>query len=408
MLTKLKYNDTMIKKIVTLLSFIFILIVMLSCGRRTKEGNTATKNSNKPDTTGYIANPSGFVIRKGVNLSHWMSQTRDWAPKDKFITRDDIKLIHSFGFDHVRIPVDEEELWDENGNVIEPSLRHVKNCLDWCSECGLRAVIDLHILRSHHFNARNNEGQMTLWVDTVAQNNLMKLWENLSGYLHEYPNDMVAYEIMNEPVAPDHEQWNKLIARAVKIIRKREPGRVIIIGSNMWQQPYTFPYLKVPEGDKNIILSVHTYHPYFVTHYKAYWSPAKYYDGPVHYPGQCITDADFDKYVDKKNEALMLRLEEENARDVYNKEKLRSIIREAIDKAKELGLQLYCNEFGCLPSVPEETRLKYYQDITDIFRENSIAYANWDYKGDFCIVKWDRKNLKNLEPNIELIKILTR
>ena len=398
----------MIKKIVILLSFIFILIIMLSCGRKTKEGNAATKDINEQNTPGYISNPSGFIIRKGVNLSHWMSQTRDWAPRDKFITREDIKLIRSLGFDHIRLPVDEEELWDENGNVIEQSLRHVRNCLDWCAECGLRAVIDLHILRSHHFNARNNEGQITLWGDTVAQNNLMTLWENLSEYLYGYPNDMVAYEIMNEPVAPDHEQWNKLIARAVKIIRKREPDRVIIIGSNMWQKPYTFPYLKVPEGDKNIILSVHTYHPYFVTHYKAYWSASKYYDGPVHYPGQCITDPDFEKYVDKTNEALMSRLEEENARDIYNKEKLRSILQDAIDKASELGLQLYCNEFGCLPSVTEETRLRYYQGVTDIFRENSIAYANWDYKGDFCIVEWDRKNLKNLEPNVKLIKVLTR
>jgi endoglucanase len=128
----------------------------------------------------------------------------------------------------------------------------------------------------------------------------------------------------------------------------------------------------------------------------------------VQYPGQCIPDSAFEKYVDKTNEALMSRLEEEKARDIYNKEKLQSVIQDAINKAKEVGLQLYCNEFVCLPSIPEETRLRYYQDITDIFRENCIAYANWDYKGDFRIVEWDRKNLKNLEPNIELIKILTK
>ena len=381
---------------------------MFSCTGKSDKGKSTTKDSAGSDTLRYIENPSEFVIRKGVNLSHWMSQTRDWSPKDKFITKEDVKLIHSFGFDHIRIPIDEEELWHENGEVIKQSLQYVKSCLDWCAEFGLRAVIDLHILRSHHFNARNNEGEMTLWSDTVAQNNLMKLWENLSEYLRDYPNNMVAYEIMNEPVAPDHEQWNKLIARAVKIIRQREPERIIIIGSNMWQQPYTFPYLKVPENDKNIILSVHTYHPYFVTHYKAYWSPSKNYHGPVQYPGQCITDSAFEKYVDKTDEALMARLDEEKARDVYNKEKLHSILQDAIDKSRELGLQLYCNEFGCLPSIPEETRLKYYQDITDIFKENCIAYANWDYKGDFRIVEWDRKNLKNQEPNIKLIKILTK
>ncbi|UCH13224.1 MAG: cellulase family glycosylhydrolase [Bacteroidales bacterium] len=396
------------KKIFAILHLIIILATIFSCIGKSDKGKTAKKDSAGSDKMQYIENPSGFVIRKGVNLSHWMSQTRDWSPKDKFITREDIKLIHSFGFDHVRIPIDEEELWYENGEVIKQSLEYVKSCLSWCSEFGLRAVIDLHILRSHHFNARNNEGKMTLWSDTVAQNNLMKLWENLSEYLRDYPNNMVAYEIMNEPVAPDHEQWNKLIDRAVKIIRQREPGRIIIIGSNMWQQPYTFPFLKVPENDRNIILSVHTYHPYFLTHYKAYWSAAKNYHGPVQYPGQCISDSAFEKYVDKTDEALMSRLDEEKARNVYNKDTLHSILQDAIDKSRELGLQLYCNEFGCLPSIPEETRLKYYEDITDIFRENCIAFANWDYKGDFRIVEWDRKNLENKEPNIKLIKILTR
>ena len=389
--------------IITGLGSILFILIILSCNERRNE-----EKAIQPDTPDYISNPSGFEIHKGVNLSHWLSQTREWSPKDKFITKEDIKLIDSFGFDHIRLPIDEEELWDENGMVIKESLQHVKNCLDWCARFNLRAVIDLHILRSHHFNARNDEGKMTLWADTSAQNNFIKLWENLSEYLKAYPNNKVAYEIMNEPVAPDHEQWNELIARAIKVIRKKEPTRVIIVGSNRWQKPFTFPYLKIPQGDKNIILSFHTYRPYFLTHYEAYWSPAKFYHGPVQYPGQCIPDSAFEKYVDKTNERLMARLEEEKARDIYDKEKLQEIVQDAIERAKEVGLQLYCNEFGCLPSVPKETRLKYYQDITDIFRENKIAYANWDYKGDFRIVEWDRKNLKNLEPNVELIKILTR
>ena len=358
--------------------------------------------------SGFISNPSGFEIRRGINISHWLSQVAPWAERDKFFTKEDVKLIDSLGFDHIRLPIDEEELWHEDGTVNQEAFQGVKNCLDWCAEYDLRVVVDLHILRSHHFNARNNEGEMTLWVDTVAQNNFIKLWQNLSEYLKDYPNNMVAYELMNEPVAPDHELWNVLIHRAIKVIRQKEPNRVIIFGSNRWQKPFTFPFLRVPGGDKNIILSVHTYHPYFVTHYKAFWSPARFYEGPVQYPGQCIPDSAWDKYVDTTNVPLMARLEEEKARDVHNKEKLQAIIQEAIDKAKEVGLQLYCNEFGCLPNIPEEMRLRYFQDITDIFRENDIVYANWDYKGNFSIVDWDRENLKTLEPNMELIKILTK
>ena len=383
----------------TIYGFLFLVIIFFFM--------TCSDDANY-DKSGFIFNPSGFEIYRGVNISHWLSQTGPWAPRDKFFTKKDVKLIDSLGFDHIRLPIDEEILWNEDGSVNMESLQDVKNCINWCAEYGLSVVVDLHILRSHHFNARNNEGEMTLWVDTAAQDNFIRLWENLSEFLKDYPNDMVAYELMNEPVAPDHEQWNVLIHRAIKVIRQKEPNRVIIFGSNRWQQPFSFPFLKVPEGDKNIILSVHTYHPYFVTHYKAFWSPARFYEGPVQYPGQCISDSAWDTYVDTTNVPLMVRLEEEKARKIYNKDTLQAIIQEAVDKATEVGLQLYCNEFGCLPNIPEEMRLRYYQDVTDNFRENNIVFANWDYKGNFSIVGWDSENSKTLEPNMALIDILTK
>src|SRR5947207_1138237 len=81
------------------------------------------------------------------------------------------------------------------------------------------------------------------------------LWRQLSGRLHDQPVDFVAYEIMNEPVAENPEDWNKLVAAAHATIRRLEPNRVLIIGSNLWQLPHTMPLLKIPAGDRNIILS---------------------------------------------------------------------------------------------------------------------------------------------------------
>jgi endoglucanase len=356
----------------------------------------------------FIANPSRFVLWRGINLSHWHSQSGPWVLKHKYITPDDIRLIQSFGYDHVRLPVDESELWLDDGTVNEQAFTYVEKCLGWCADAGLVVVLDLHILRSHHFNARNNEGAMTLWTDRAAQDTFIRLWQQLSDRFHDYPVNFLAYELMNEPVAPQHEQWNTLINRAVEAVRQREPDRLVVMGSNRWQQPFTFPHLRVPTADPNIILSCHTYHPYFVTHYKAHWSASRFYTGPVHYPGQTITDADFEKYVDKSNEPLMDRLTEERGREHFDKDKLRTIVSQAVDRAAELGLQLYCNEFGCLPSVPRDVRLRYYTDITDVFRENNMAFANWDYKGDFGILRWDRDNQSNTDIDHQLIKVLTR
>jgi endoglucanase len=365
-------------------------------------------NQTNKNAMTYTSNPSGFVIHRGVNLSHWLSQTDPGMPRETFIVRDDIKLIKRLGFDHVRLPVDEENLWHEDGSINETGFRDVMKCLEWCREFDLRTVIDLHILRSHHFNARNNEGTMTLWTDPEAQDRFINLWLNLSARLKHTPLDQVAYELLNEPVAPEHEQWNVLIARAISAVRKHEPDRVIIVGPNRWQQPFYFEHLRIPENDPNIILSVHTYHPYFVTHYRAPWSVAKLYTGPVNYPGHCITDADFEKYVDTSNKALVDRLEEERAREYFDKERLASFVQLAADKAAEWGLQLYCNEFGSLPTIPRDMRLRYYQDITDVFREKGIAFANWDYKGNFGIVSWDPNNPGQRKVDQELVDTLVR
>ena len=161
--------------------------------------------------------------------------------RDTFITRYDIQRIAAFGFDHVRIPIDEKEMWDESGRPIDSSFTYLKSCLDWCADAGLKAVVDLHILRSHHFNAANNEGKITLWSDSAAQDNFIKLWIDISSYLKGYPVSMVAYELMNEPVADNPEDWNKLIEKAAARIRVLEPGRTFIIGSNMWQIAPDFP-----------------------------------------------------------------------------------------------------------------------------------------------------------------------
>jgi endoglucanase len=349
-------------------------------------------------------NPSGFEIKRGVNLSHWLSQDFGWSPKYTYINEHDIKFIDSIGYDHVRIPIDEQEMWDENGNPIQPAFTCLTNCLDWCAKYGLRAIVDLHILRAHHFNASNEGEANTLWTDTVAQRNFINLWVKLSGVLHQYPHDMVAYEILNEAVAPEHEDWNKLLNKAIKALRELEPDRVIVVGSNMWQIAPNLQYLKLPQGDKNIILSFHTYSPMAFTHYRAGWVPGKDYTGPVHYPGQVITDEEYKKYVDTSNAPLVGMFAD--AREYFNKERLIEVFKSGVAFARSKNLQLYCGEFGCLATVPRKDRLQYYSDMVAVFEENNIAWCNWEYKGDFGIYFFDKEKKVSKEPDLDLIHVL--
>ena len=353
-------------------------------------------------------NPSGFIIKRGINLSHWLSQDFGWAPRLEWITEYDIQYIASLGFDHVRLPIDEIELWEEDGTQIEDAFALMDEALGWCKKNKLRVVLDLHTVRSHHFNAADTDGGKTntLWTDPVAQDKFIDLWRQLSARLKNYPNDFLAYEIMNEPTAEDSEDWNKLIGKSVKFIRSVEPARVILMGANMWQKPSYMPLLKVPAGDKNIILSFHTYEPLLLTHHTANWidGPIQTYHGRVNYPGPVIDEATFNKLA-SGTENLAHPMDEKFLDD-WGPDRFLKEIQPAITKAKEMGLQLYCGEFGCLPTVPRQARLAYYRDIIGVFESEDIAWAPWEYKGDFGIYEWH--GLKSLTgaPDVELIDAL--
>lgn len=339
----------------------------------------------------------GFVIQKGLNASHWLSQSKlRGEERATYMTEKDFAVIAEMGFDHVRLPIDEMHMWDEEGNRNEEAFVLMHKGIKASIENGLRVIVDLHVLRSHHFNAENEEGDLknTLFQSEASQQDFIKFWVELSGELKQYPNNMLAYEPMNEAVADNPEDWNKLINWVISEIRKLEPERTIIMGSNMWQMPSTFPDLRVPEGDKNIILSFHFYEPMPLSHYEAGWNPMRSYHGPVNYPGEIVDTND------------LVGVEETAAAEVrryygvYNKEVLAAKIQPAISKAEKLGLQLFCGEFGLFPTTPIEMRVQWYKDMTEIFDENNIAWSHWNYKNDFPVVD------ENLQPISEIVDIM--
>jgi endoglucanase len=325
--------------------------------------------------------PSDFKIFKGTNIAHWLSQSdKRGAERDSFFQEKDVITIKELGFDHLRLPIDEEQMWEANGTRHEDAFKLMTNCLDWCAKHQLKVIVDLHILRSHHFNA----AVKPLWTDPKEQEKFYRLWMDLSGSLKKYSVSDVAYELMNEAVADDPEQWNNLIAKAVETLRRVEPQRMIVIGSNMWQSAKTFDVLKVP-NDKNIILSFHFYEPFFLTHHHASWTNLKDYTGPVHYPGELISKTEYDSLAPDQQKTA-----KDMVGKVWNIDALEEFMKLPIQKGKELGLQVYCGEYGVIDGAPVEDKIRWYNDMIAIFNKNNIASANWNYKsGSFGLVSGD-------------------
>lgn len=339
----------------------------------------------------FCAGDTSFDISMGVNISHWLSQSRRRGQdRQAYFTKKDVEYIAGLGYDHIRLPIDEEQMWDESGNKEVEAFELLHNAIKWTQSSHLKVVVDLHILRSHHFNAE----EKPLWTDPKAQEKFLLLWQDLSSELRQYPVGLVAYELMNEPVADDPEDWNKLVEKAVKEIRKQEPERKIVIGSNKWQSVGTFDQLRIPEADRNIILSFHFYTPMLITHYKASWTGVGRYEGPVNYPGQIVAPEDIEALP-----ADIARIVKGN-NGVYNREVLEKLLEKPLAVAKKYNLPLYCGEWGCLSTTPRKARLQWYEDVRHNLEKHNIAWANWDYKGGFGIVGQDGR------PNEEMIRTL--
>ena len=343
-----------------------------------------TACTTKSETSNEV---NDFKISRGTNISHWLSQNNEdrGETRRQHIQEDDFARLDSLGFDFVRLPIDEVQFWDENGQKLPEAWELMNNAIQWAEKHHLRVIVDLHIIRSHYFNAVNEEGSdaNTLFTSEKAQQDLIDMWYQLSDVLKGYSNDSVAYEFMNEPVAEDHEQWNQLIAKVHKALREREPQRTLVIGSNMWQSYATIKDLKVPEGDKNIILSFHYYNPMLLTHYGAWWTPLGKYTGKVNYPGILVSKEDFEAAPDSIKTEL-----EPYTKEEWNIDRIRADFKDAIEAAKKYGLQLFCGEWGVYEPVDRELAYKWTKDMLTVFKEN-IAWTTWCYDADFGF--WDQQ-----------------
>lgn len=522
------------KRLIIYLACLFACLIA-SCS----EKDEVISNGGEPQS--YVP----FAINKGVNISNWLSQV-DAISANGFSQAEAQKLA-GFGFDHIRLPIDEKLFFTEDGQKIPEAFTLLHNAIGWCRDAGMKVIVDLHVLRDHNFNTtvttsgdpiesfydtfedmkwagwfangsgvtvnnvdnphksgintsnrvfsvvrksgvdtwsnakkkdftiipvgsdkmqfkylrakiykstkstitvvlsdenntndgyygytnttaneweeiavdvsnynkncgrvalRPEEGETMyfddvffsdsktgdnkiypesgtttvvpkLWTDKDAQYKYLDLWKTLAEELNQYPNDLVAYELLNEPVAPYASQWNSLSAQLIRELRQTEPERKLIIGSNRWQSVNTFNELTIPSGDPNIILSFHFYNPHPLTHYQAEWTEEKDLNVPIHYPGELIEEADFNQLSEAMQKLVTPYM------GTYDKTTLESLVLKAEMKASSLGVQLYCGEFGCYKKTPAADRMEWIRDVVSILKDRHISYSYWEYKAGF-------------------------
>lgn len=359
-----------------------------------------------------------FIIHRGCNLECWFSQIGDRNPDPTYYTPETIRQLKEWGFDHIRLCVGEEKLYDDKYNRKEANWKLIEDILQACQEQGMKVIFDLQECR--FWNCNHTEIH-SMFYSSAA---LRKLWaDHLCVDLAKYPDNFLAYDIINEPASSTVSNalvsWNEIAADVIKAIRKKEPQRTIVVCGDDWANPGV-PFSKLDlAADPYVIASVHFYQPNNLCFYREPWGKYAQYDGPIHYPGFILQAAEWNKWLrewKEKNPGGTLVTDFTNwTNDTYNYAKMYKALKECKDHADALGVGFMLGELGTTFYLDPVVRKAWYTDIVKICDELGIPYTNWGTKGSFGIYKWNGKGPeKNVfdtdltSPDTELIEILTQ
>lgn len=326
---------------------------------------------------------TGTERLRGLNIGGWMSQIDAIKEKDPgnfpgvdkhicgFISEADFALQKSWGFNHVRIPIDYYHFFDEAGTPDETRFVYLDNAIHFARTYGLRCIIDLHECPGHDFADATAVPVQSLFVDKKYAELTVRMWSYIAERYAYEPH--VLFEPLNEPVAPDGAAWNAVKDPACIAIRKHAPDRTIVVGSNMWNWPSTYHEM-TPLPFDNVIYNFHFYEPLLFTHQGAPWMHEPEIRRSYSYP------ADYGAGFTRKYGFV-------HSAGVWNKDRIRQEIVPVAEFGKRHGASIICNEFGVYAPVPIDVQLLWLDDFLSVLKELDIGYTYWNFKNlDFGII----------------------
>jgi endoglucanase len=329
-------------------------------------------------------------LTRGINLSHWFAQARsyDKAHLQSYITVEDIRLIRSIGFAHVRFTLNPVILLDEqNPARLNPEYQgFLDAALDMMLGQDLAVIVDLH---------PEDDFKLRLACGDAAVDTFVTFWRALARHLSARDPEQVFLEVLNEPVLKDAGRWAAIQAKLLAAMREGAPEHTLIATAHKWS---SLPELLLldPAADPNVVYTFHCYDPHDFTHQAATWG-LKYWPHLAYLPYPSSPQA---------LEDILPQIEDERAKQAaleygaerWNAAKIDAWIARAAAWAEQHHVRLTCNEFGVyrLKSLPEH-RNAWIRDVRTSLEKYRIGWAMWDYAGGFSVVT-TRNNRREADP----------
>ncbi len=209
------------------------------------------------------------AIGRGVNFGNMLEAPTEGA-WGLTVTDEFIDKAAAAGFASVRLPV----RWSNHASAQAPFtidaafLARVESVIDKLLAKGLVVVLNMHHYRQLDGD-QLDPGESAV-ANAAVDVRFVMLWEQLAQHFAGHSGRLV-FELYNEPHGRiNGEGWNVLAARALRVVRKTNPNRVVVIGPTSWNSASDLHLLKMP-NDANLIATVHNYAPFHFTHQGAEW-----------------------------------------------------------------------------------------------------------------------------------------
>ncbi len=279
-----------------------------------------------------------------------------WDREQGHFQAEHFRKLKEAGFNSVRINLHPFRFMDTTNDwAIKPAWFEV---LDWAvkeaQRQGLALILDLHEFQPLGKDPEGNREKF------------LAFWRQMATHYEKSPAS-VYFEVLNEPFDKlTSELWNEYFAEALGIIRKTNPTRTVIVGPGHWNAISRLEELKLPESDRNLIVTVHFYEPFAFTHQGAGWTDRKDKLG-------------FD-WTGSPEEVAALN----HAFDTAN----------AWSKANKRPI--FLGEFGAYDRGPMVSRARWTAAVARAAEARKWSWAYWQFDSDFIL--YDVKREAWVEP----------
>ena len=252
------------------------------------------------------------------------------------------------------------------GRPMPTSRRHIRidpkffERVDWVVDQALKRKL-IPIVNMHHYDGIFAEPDK-------HRERFVAIWQQIAEHYKNY-SPVLVFELLNEPNTKlTAEKWNKILSDTLKVVRRSNPTREIVVGPVGWNGINDLATLELPEDDRHLIVTVHYYNPFQFTHQGASWA-----------------GAEAQKWLGTKWTGT--------------KAERQAVVRDldkAIAWAVEHRRPMYLGEFGAYSKADMESRARWTNFVADEALKRKMSFAYWEFCSGFGV--YDPQKNQWIEP----------